>query len=123
MDILYWKEMSEVFQQIRTATESIVDPERISSLVDEFTARLEQLANIANWTPLFEQPFHLSTPPYHSRWKIKHLAYGRWLSWRMRWVWKTVKLHVFERSKLRKPLVRQGIFARPGTIGDLFLFS
>ena len=123
MDIVYWKEMSEVFQEIRTATESLVDLERISSLVDEFTGRLEELANAVDRTPLFEQPCHLPAPPYPSRWTIKHRAYGRWLSWRMRWVWENVKLHVFERSKLRKPLVRQGIVTPPGAIGDVFLFS
>lgn len=121
----YWMEMSNLFEQIRTATESIFDSEHMS-LVDDFSKRLKELADAAERSPL-QQSSHLLQPRSYpsSLWGIfgmKCCIYRRWLSYTIRYIWENVKLHIFERYKLREPLVREGISTPPNSIGDHFLF-
>lgn len=120
--LAYWTEMSNIFEQIRAATESILDSEQMSYLVDDFTERLKVLADEVDRSPLPESSDLLQPPSFpRSFWRtfwIKYCDFRQWFSYKFGLTREFMKIHLFERSKLRKPLIRQGIFNPPSSVPD-----
>lgn len=122
----YWTAMGDLFERIKAATESISDAAQMTSLADDFKVQLNLLAKQVDDSTSYQfndiaSPQTLSASPWTS---FCHRCYV-WLQWCIlssRSVWESIKLHVFERYKLREPLVRKGIWVPPNTIGDHFLF-
>jgi hypothetical protein len=122
----YWTAMGDIFGRIKTATESITDAARVASLADDFKAELNALAKQADdsTSHQFNSKASSRSPPT-SPWTTFHQTCYKCLqSWAAgsRSVCETIKLQVFERYKLREPLVRKGIWVPPNAIADHILF-
>jgi hypothetical protein len=118
----YWTAMGDLFGRIKVATEMISDPQELPPLVAEFTRQLNTLAKQANSSEPSTVSVEISqsAPSWNPIRELYNCQQRCAIAFHS--FWESIKLHVFERYKLREPLVRKGVAAQ-NTIADHVLYQ
>jgi len=116
----YWDAMSDLFKEIRNSTEAISDATQIILVANSFNLRLNSLADLARASQTGDLEYQYPEPMLSFR-QSCHVCM-QWWSIKFRFIWEILKMYIFERYKLREPLVREGIWTPSNTAGDELLF-
>lgn len=121
----YWNAMNNLFERIRSTTELTSSHDQLIAIQDAFALELKELEERAEnsmypstipdtGTYQYPKGWRPSTPK--RLWTLTRCGSSAWFS-----CWERIKIRIWNRHKLREPLVRKGIWAPSSA--DALLFA